>query len=608
MEQLDQQVVNLTKAIRQIEGGVNAGAGASGEIGAYQFTPETWERYSKETGVNVPLEQANLQQRNEVAYKKIKAWKDQGYNVGQIASMWNAGEGNPDAYKQDFRGVNSMGVSYDTPAYAEKVATIYQQLKGQNIQQPQGYQTTPAPSVNVNNQPVVSGEGSYLQQLENVGKERVNQISTAIQKGISGEYNPASSVLQTAGAIAGGVGDVLNTTLENIPVVGKVVKGIENILGMGVGTLANTSVGQSVVNSVSQWAKEHPELAGDIGATFNLATVIPIFRGLTAIKGAAMDATAQALKGAAEKGVAKDLTKVALKGSYKSTSSLLERDSNVFKNMATEKVIPTEKGGINIQRTLPDIDNGKYNIVDATSKSWENINNLNREVDAQLSKQPIKLFSSDTITKNALKSDVLANSGLSAEELINTAKALDPLNKTLWDKFEIGTASLQEINQLRSSLAHASRTFFTDAYDTTVKKKIGGVLSDAMGNFVKKEVPQTKNLFSEMTKQFRIQDALDILNGRNVKTGVGGLLRNLVRTGATAAGGAAGIPLGNPALGAMVGYILSGGVSKLAEKAVPQSFKRSLLERTGINAVKTKNVKGKIGGLLGASLLQKESK
>lgn len=141
---LDPQAVNLAKAIRQTETGGNANAvGKSGEYGAYQFTQPTWDNLSKQAGVNVPLKQANLEQQNQVAYYAIKKWKDAGYNPGQIASMWNAGGGEPDAYTGKFSngqpsvGVNKYGVHYDVPAYAKSVMAAYNTFKGGgNVSQP----------------------------------------------------------------------------------------------------------------------------------------------------------------------------------------------------------------------------------------------------------------------------------------------------------------------------------------------------------------------------------------------------------------------------------------------------------------------------------------
>lgn len=131
---LDPNVVNLTKAIRAVESGADFTArGKSGEFGAYQFIPATWANASQKfLGAQVPLEQATPVQQNEVAYKQVKAWKDAGYNVGQVASMWNAGAGRPNAYLEGNKGVNSQGVSYDTADYARKVALAYQSFKANN--------------------------------------------------------------------------------------------------------------------------------------------------------------------------------------------------------------------------------------------------------------------------------------------------------------------------------------------------------------------------------------------------------------------------------------------------------------------------------------------
>lgn len=130
MEPLDPQAVNLAKAIRQAEsGGKFIVRSKDGSYGAYQFIKPTWDATSKKFGVNAEWDRATPEQQNEVAYKQIKEWKDKGHNVGEIASMWNAGAGKPQAYLEGKKGTNSSGVNYDVAKYAEKVATTYQTLK-----------------------------------------------------------------------------------------------------------------------------------------------------------------------------------------------------------------------------------------------------------------------------------------------------------------------------------------------------------------------------------------------------------------------------------------------------------------------------------------------
>jgi hypothetical protein len=184
--QLDQDAVNLAKAIRQTESQGNFQAlGKSGEIGGYQFMPETWGMYSKKyLGRDVPLEAASPDEQNEVAYKRIKEWKDKGYNPGQIASMWNAGEGKPDAYLDpSFKGVNAKGVQFDVPGYATKVATAYQQLKqtGGSTQTPQGLtsQATGGQPASAPEAPAEQGPGLMQRLAQTVASPFLKVASSA---------------------------------------------------------------------------------------------------------------------------------------------------------------------------------------------------------------------------------------------------------------------------------------------------------------------------------------------------------------------------------------------------------------------------------------------
>lgn len=126
---LDQSIINLAKAIRDQESGNNFNArGKDGEMGAYQFMPATWKGWAKEHlgDANAPMTREN---QNKVAYKQIEKWKKEGLNIGQIASAWNAGYGNKDAYLGTHKGISKGGAAYDTPAYAKEVAARYQLYK-----------------------------------------------------------------------------------------------------------------------------------------------------------------------------------------------------------------------------------------------------------------------------------------------------------------------------------------------------------------------------------------------------------------------------------------------------------------------------------------------
>lgn len=130
----------ITKAIAYQENGgkldlEKTSAGKSGEMKSiFQFTPETWKKYSKEVlgKDNVPLDNDH---ETYVVKQKVRKWIDDGKTTSQIASMWNAGEGKPDAYKENNVGINKYGVKYDTPTYAKNVLNYAKKFYTEKSQQ-----------------------------------------------------------------------------------------------------------------------------------------------------------------------------------------------------------------------------------------------------------------------------------------------------------------------------------------------------------------------------------------------------------------------------------------------------------------------------------------
>lgn len=187
------------------------------------------------------------------------------------------------AHHEGYQGATSASGGYNPKPFSSPTG------QGYSFTQP-GY-TPPQQE-----QPQEQGLGEQL-----IG--RTNEAGQAIKKTMTGEINPISGVIQTAGAVAGGFGDIIGKGLELIPGV----KQVENLIGKGIGSLAKTPVGQSVMQNIQQFSQDHPELAADIGAGVNIITAIPILKGLGAIKNVAMDSVANSLKNIAVKGVTEDV-------------------------------------------------------------------------------------------------------------------------------------------------------------------------------------------------------------------------------------------------------------------------------------------------------------
>lgn len=268
--ELDPQVVNLAKAIRQSESGGNfAAKGKSGEHGGYQFTPDTWNAVAPKYGITNKLEQATPEEQNAVAYNRIKDWKDKGHDVTQIASMWNAGEGEPDAYTGKFGsttpthkagdpsiGVNKFGAKYDVPAYAESVSKAYLALKnGQDIQ---------VDPNNPSSVPQDASQGGHS-RFDETGANTVNIPS---QGGISSEFSQAGQDF-SSGNYLGAAGHGLSGAIRGIGNI--LTLGGSEQLGEGLGTkIAQLGPNGKFVNdsndSTGQILGGGSKVAGAIGS------------------------------------------------------------------------------------------------------------------------------------------------------------------------------------------------------------------------------------------------------------------------------------------------------------------------------------------------------
>lgn len=223
---LDPQIVNLAKAIRQTETGGAASPftaiGKSGEYGAYQFMPSTWDATAPKFGVNVPLSQATPDQQNQVAYEQLSQWKTEhpDWNVGNFASAWNAGAGAPDAYLTGNSGTNSKGVAYDTPGYASKVANAYQTFKVQTV----ANTNAPTDTTSAATQDAAPSLGGFAQNVLQSGLSLLGNVGEAT-------LHPIQTVENIGGTAVGGIEKAARETTDNTAKFDNVVNFFKNRYG-----------------------------------------------------------------------------------------------------------------------------------------------------------------------------------------------------------------------------------------------------------------------------------------------------------------------------------------------------------------------------------------
>lgn len=296
-QELDQDVVNLAKALRKVESGEDfAARGGSGEFGAYQYTAPTWASHAREAGVATPLEQASRADQNKVFYTWAKKQKDAGKNIGEIASMHNAGEGRPNAYIEGNTGTNKYGVQYDTAAYAKKVAEEYQAMKRSG---PVPYQTQAALPEQAPQMPnVPKPDEGVLSRLGSDLSGRASQAAEALSGTATGQINPLRGLLRTVGAGAGAVGDVVGAGLSALT-PDFIEKPLTQAVGGVVGAGLNTGVGKGLM---SAYEGLDPELKKDLGAVGNIASLVPIGKGVGLAAKTAKGAVPAATRAAAKTG------------------------------------------------------------------------------------------------------------------------------------------------------------------------------------------------------------------------------------------------------------------------------------------------------------------
>jgi len=554
---LDPQAVSLAKAIRQTESGGDFKAkGKSGEYGAYQFTEPTWNTYSKKYGISSRLQDATPEQQNQVAYSKIKEWKDKGYNPGQIASMWNAGEGEPEAYTGKFstgkpsRGVNSYGVNYDVPAYAKSVATAYQTLKqGGNVGVDPANPSSIASTQNENVVQQPTPEEPKKDLLQKVG-------------GVVNKIFPGEQVGKAIGTLAGYIASPNKEQYDlSAPTPLQVGADVaQGALMVGTG-MPESSAGIGVFGKTIPTLKAASTVAGRIGQNaligsgFGLTNALK--EGKTDVKDIAKDTATGGTIGGVLGGVGEGISKVA--------EFLPKRLARSF--------IP----GINDDTTKYAVEKGLGSPATMLKDSETSINKLSAQLGEVLKSEKYANIHVDGKAILNQVAESFKDSGMKPADIAATLKRVVPLKSNLVNKLMKGDITLKELHTLNSALG--KNTFKTVFDDPAVKagKEVGANIYHQISKFIKTEAPETVTLFDDLSKELPLRKALEQVIRRGDK-GRMFTLRDLVAimTGAGFAGlpGAAVGFLGEKALTSPTVNLKVGGVlSNLAKPGVQQATK-----------------------------------
>lgn len=491
---LDQDALNLTKAIRQHESGGDFNIkGKSGESGAYQFTAPTWKGYAKEIlkDENAPMTPEN---QNQVAYTKVKQWKDSGKNVGQIASMWNAGEGRPNAYLENNVGTNKFGVHYDTPAYAKAVAEIYQKNKTQNTQ----------PSPNVSQETKLKDNKDLMQKTGDVvntifpGKQVGEAIGTlgglALEKakGFFGGQDNSKYYDTSAPTPLQVAGDVAQGALTVAPGLGAT-----KVLGKTIPALKTAG---SVAGRIGQ--------AGLLGAGFGATQAVK--EGSTDLGQIGKQTAIGGLVGGALGGVGELISKVAQHFPKSMIQGKFEGLSDQEAQKFLQQKIGTQE---TLFRDAQNVVTTEGNKIDTVLQKYNQISPANPFSELLQQFPEFQGKEGQLVTK--IKSFISQSSNI-GEDRSTLIKFVD--------KIVNGEATLFEKNQIRKVLDLATKGGYAKlakSINPSAGHDLVMTFADALRNEIKGTAKETVPMFEELQKSLNIRKAIQAIT----KKKPGGLLR-----------------------------------------------------------------------------------
>lgn len=610
MYTVDPKIKSLVQAIGSAETGLKSTPqtyqqkGASGEFGRYQFMPETYKTYAQKY-LGDSNAAPTVENQNRIAYSFVKEKKDAGYNPAQIASMWNSGEGEPDAYKGTFKtgtpskGTNSLGVQYDVPGYAMRVSNYYRQFSGSQQQAPTDLQTaqnqvqTGVTQEHGDNKPgYFSRVGSDITGLPGELRDTAKAGADEIQQGIEASRNGED--LKAIGKVALGIGrsgigsawDVLKTIFSPIseavaPVIQHTVDTISDIPSVQESAMhgANAKI-LALKDKADAIAAKHPEVAQLFSDTYNLATTLAAeTKGAPAAKSAVSDLG----------NVISDATKDAIKpirtaledkyvntaksdwerfgGDYTKTSKLLDQQEAMAK---TGKVpdsfqdTPTflAEQGISPQNIM---ENGKFsstkaaeiadNLTGSGVKPFEKM--LNEQLDVvQQGQPPVPI---DSIRK-AVADQINSLTHLVPEKIESMIRDANKSINAISRKYPEGI-TLKELNELKGKYWRDTKFDINKPLQPQINYSIGTAMKNVIEN--RAGDANIKEMNGLLGNYYKSAKFLNGFGDRTIKlTGKQKIVRGAIKAGATILGEKAfGIS------GGIGGYFLSKSIANMLENA-----------------------------------------
>ena len=352
--------------------------------------------------------------------------------------------------------------------------------------------------------PVSQPKKSLLSEIKDSLLSRVGKIEQSLALGEQGKQGLASTAYQTAGQSAAALGDVAFATAKAITPgfikdiakkeISLIAQGVNKVTPDSLKSLISTGV-SSAVQGYSNFREQNPEIARNIEATANIASVIPIGKATSVVaKGAekGIGATANVLEKSALAGIEKNklafAEKLVMPVKDKATklaevSRTTESGIGLFKKSIVEPTL-SEKAAISAVTKVPGVSPAKtfqqnFNIIN------DQTINLAKNLKSELTKNNFLVPRQETLSKLHNAVSTLEDSPLIVGDAEKTAaKLIKGAEKFIGES----SGDAKGILQARKNY---------DAWVLSQKPKAFDVAADNAFTLANKEIRNTFNTILE---------------------------------------------------------------------------------------------------------------
>lgn len=210
----------------------------------------------------------------------------------------------------------------------------------------------------------------FLTNVKNDLVKRVGDVKTAFTKSVNNEQNPVSTSLQTVGAGAGLINDVLFEGIKALT-----PKPVKDVAKKGITAVASQPDVSNVIQRVSTWAEQHPEAAKNLESALDITSLLPLGKG-----------GQLAGKGLVETGARTARTAADVAGDLKKAAPVIARDIKKLPAKISENELinpkPTAKQALGqvLQGTTKDVRDGVKALASVDTKSVKTFSDLSKKM------------------------------------------------------------------------------------------------------------------------------------------------------------------------------------------------------------------------------------